>query len=106
MSVLNKIQSSWYANQVPYTKETRAARRQRDTEIYEEFWRDVYQEFNAERYPKTAWKKLRDLAWDQGRSGGFREVLSWVEELTPLLDAMLTSDEGIEASYETATDYK
>ena len=83
-SVAQNIVNGKYKNNVPYTKDTRAAYGAEEGRLLKLFWDDVREEFDLDPN-NSKHERMLSIAWDRGHSSGLHEVLYHVEELAELV---------------------
>lgn len=85
VDVRDKISTGQYENKRSYNQDPEAWRL-RNRQLEDQFWADVREQFDAEKYDQAKWTKLCQIAWDEGHSYGYSEVLIWIEQLLELIE--------------------
>lgn len=89
-TVYDKIKAGAYENAVEYPSRSAPNRAERQMEYRKgqmvaeaRFKADLEEEFGLSGHPKA--QRLFDLAWQEGHSSGYNEVLNYYSEFSDLL---------------------
>lgn len=84
MSVIDKIEAGAYDSDLPRkTNEDRVARRHHERQLRAKLKADLESDYSLSSHPKR--DALWTIAWEEGHSSGYHEVVNWYEKLAELL---------------------
>ena len=82
--IRRKIDRGEYDSKIPYTDIQAYLTEQ--GQLTAKFWGDVHEQYDADRFDQKKWKALCTIAWQEGHSSGFSEVLYWIDILIELIE--------------------